>query len=104
MFIRSILLYSIECYNCCFFHQVTEKEFWTEFFQSQYFHRDRIQKSTSTKDVFGELAKKDEEGFLSFTFRISCCDYTSVEQNTSKDYQSILFKCLNNLSFFCLFK
>jgi len=40
--------------------QVTEKEFWTEFFKSSHFHRDRIQ-TNSSKDVFGECAKKDEQ-------------------------------------------
>ncbi|XP_061678766.1 general transcription factor IIH subunit 1 [Syngnathoides biaculeatus] len=44
-------------------HELTEKEFWTRFFQSQYFHRDRI--STGTQDIFTECAKLDEKGLKS---------------------------------------
>ncbi|XP_077372788.1 general transcription factor IIH subunit 1 [Festucalex cinctus] len=44
-------------------HDLTEKEFWTRFFQSQYFHRDRI--NTSTQDIFTECAKLDEKGLKS---------------------------------------
>ncbi|XP_077424600.1 general transcription factor IIH subunit 1 [Vanacampus margaritifer] len=42
---------------------LTEKEFWTCFFQSQYFHRDRI--NTGTQDIFTECAKLDEKGLKS---------------------------------------
>ncbi|XP_061630634.1 general transcription factor IIH subunit 1 [Phyllopteryx taeniolatus] len=44
-------------------HNLTEKEFWTRFFQSQYFHRDRI--NTGTQDIFTECAKLDEKGLKS---------------------------------------
>nr|CAG4651744.1 EOG090X04EN [Triops cancriformis] len=40
-------------------HKLSESEFWTKFFHSHYFHRDRL--SIDKKDVFTDCAKMDEQ-------------------------------------------
>ncbi|XP_051915864.1 general transcription factor IIH subunit 1 [Hippocampus zosterae] len=64
-------------------HDLTEKEFWTRFFQSQYFHRDRI--NTSTQDIFTECAKLDEKGLKSIVVqgvKNPLVDLQSLEDNS----------------------
>jgi transcription initiation factor TFIIH subunit 1 len=41
-------------------HKISEVDFWTKFFQSHYFHRDRI--TNNTADLFSDCVSKDEEG------------------------------------------
>jgi len=41
----------------CVPHKLSEEEFWQRFFQSHYFHRDRI---STLKDFFNDCAKQDE--------------------------------------------
>ncbi|MBN3322650.1 TF2H1 factor, partial [Atractosteus spatula] len=64
-------------------HNLTEKEFWTRFFQSHYFHRDRI--STGSQDLFSECARQDEKGLKSMVIqgvRNPLVDLLSLEDKT----------------------
>lgn len=49
-------------------HKMTESQFWTKFFQSHYFHRDRI--NAGTKDIFTECAKIDDQGMKKLIFML----------------------------------
>ncbi|MBN3303777.1 general transcription factor IIH subunit 1 isoform X2 [Amia ocellicauda] len=64
-------------------HNLTEKDFWTRFFQSHYFHRDRI--STGSQDLFSECAKQDERGLKSLVVqgvKNPLVDLQSMEDKT----------------------
>uniref|UniRef100_H3ASK4 General transcription factor IIH subunit 1 n=1 Tax=Latimeria chalumnae TaxID=7897 RepID=H3ASK4_LATCH len=67
-------------------HNMTEKEFWTRFFQSHYFHRDRI--NTGSKDLFGECAKMDEKGLKTMVgqgVKNPLVDLTSLEDKALEE-------------------
>lgn len=64
-------------------HDMTEKEFWTRFFQSHYFHRDRI--NAGSKDLFSECARIDEKGLktlVSQGVNNPLVDLTSLEDKS----------------------
>uniref|UniRef100_A0A669R7X0 General transcription factor IIH subunit 1 n=1 Tax=Phasianus colchicus TaxID=9054 RepID=A0A669R7X0_PHACC len=64
-------------------HNMTEREFWTRFFQSHYFHRDRL--NTGSKDLFAECAKLDEKGLkamVSQGVKNPMIDLTALEDRT----------------------
>ncbi|NXI48414.1 TF2H1 factor, partial [Galbula dea] len=64
-------------------HNMSEREFWTRFFQSHYFHRDRI--NTGSKDLFAECAKLDEKRLktmVSQGVKNPLLDLTALDDNT----------------------
>lgn len=64
-------------------HKLSESEFWTKFFQSHYFHRDRIH--AGTKDLFTECAKLDDQEIkrdISAGIKDPLVDITSFEDKS----------------------
>lgn len=65
---------------------MSEPDFWTKFFQSHYFHRDRI--NAGTKDLFTECAKIDDQELkrdIQTGINDPLVDITSFEDKTVDD-------------------
>ncbi|KAF3821912.1 hypothetical protein GH733_007286 [Mirounga leonina] len=72
-------------------HNMTEKEFWTRFFQSHYFHRDRL--NTGSKDLFAECAKIDEKVYGTHEgYGISSMPSTSNSKSIKENSNAAIIK------------
>ncbi|XP_005096499.1 general transcription factor IIH subunit 1 [Aplysia californica] len=83
-------------------HQVSDCEFWSRFFQSHYFHRDRH--ALSSEDIFTECAKNDEEVMkdeITKNVNDPLVDLTQMkDQSLEDDYRGIVddTRTSNNVS------
>ena len=68
---------------------MSEKDFWTKFFQSYYFRRDQI--TTSANDLFADCSLKDDEDLRNKAQKFLDDPYSVIETNRDLTSEDVTF-------------